>query len=160
MKKLGKLYFASFSPQRFSCAQHIYTPLPSFLLTTKIKLSFICCHVQHANIQTTRSSHSLQCPLSSSNVCSYSTTYFINMAGECLHQAFHTLLRWSALYIKFNKLSMLLKALACLMVPSKLFKANAIVMAMLFKKKNNPHEIMSVLPECSALVSISMSPHI
>lgn len=61
------------------------------------------------------------------------------MAGECLPQAFHFLLLQSTLYIELNNLSVLLKALTSLMIPLKLFTANAIVIVMLILKENLSH---------------------
>lgn len=48
-KKIGVLYFASFIPQRLSCAHHTHLSLP--LSHNTFKLPSICCHVQQAKPQ-------------------------------------------------------------------------------------------------------------
>lgn len=149
---LGKLYFPSFSPQCLILCT-IYTPLLSFILQTHSELPFVCCHVWHTEIQTTTYSYSLPFKTSISNGCCYSTVYFTNMAGECLPQAFHYLLLWSTIYIKFNNLSMLLKVLTSLMSPLKLFTANAIVTVMLILKQFIPIPLTQATKVCLALLS-------
>lgn len=115
---------------------YIHTfPLPTFILWTHSNYhSFVVMYnIQKYKLQLLVTLSSVLSNPASAMAATTPLYILLTWQGNVSVKYF-TLLLWSTLYIKFNHLSILLKALTSIMIPLKLFTANAIVIAMLILK--------------------------